>query len=182
MLSEFPRGTRVQRRFFASRNRLLSGLSPLTLVIEAGPRSGTLLTVEHALDQGREVHALPGSIFSPESRGPNQLLAEGATVYLGVPQLLAGLQLGREGVAATQALERLRATPLRAAPDAELAPVADELQASVLDILGQRAMNLVELDEATGLGRVRLIGLVEVLERRGLIHMRRGRYQRRAAL
>jgi DNA processing protein len=78
MLSEFPPGVGVRRHHFPQRNRLISGLSLGTVVVEAGLGSGSLITAGFAADQGREVFAVPGSVNSPLSRGPHQLIRDGA--------------------------------------------------------------------------------------------------------
>lgn len=88
VLSEYPPGTAAQRYYFPQRNRIISGLSPLTVVVQAGNRSGALITAELAADQGRDVGAVPGNIDSEYNLGSNKLLREGAIALTGVQDLL----------------------------------------------------------------------------------------------
>ena len=88
VLSEYPPGTAAQRFYFPQRNRIISGLSPLTVVVQAGNRSGALITAELAADQGRDVGAVPGNIDSEYNLGSNKLLREGAFALTGVQDLL----------------------------------------------------------------------------------------------
>ena len=88
VLSEYPPGTAAQRYYFPQRNRIISGLSPLTVVVQAGNRSGALITAELAAAQGREVGAVPGNIDSEYNLGSNKLLREGAFALTGVQDLL----------------------------------------------------------------------------------------------
>lgn len=88
VLSEYPPGTAAQRYYFPQRNRIISGLSPLTVVVQAGNRSGALITAELAADQGRDVGSVPGNIDSEYNLGSNKLLREGAFALTGVQDLL----------------------------------------------------------------------------------------------
>lgn len=97
VISEHPPGTRPEAKNFPRRNRILSGLTPGTVVVEAGEGSGTLWTVGHAVDQGREVLAIPGSIFSPTSREPNRLIQDGAKMVLSYTDVLEELNFTAMG-------------------------------------------------------------------------------------
>src|SRR5690606_18111196 len=78
LLSEFAFGSEPSRWTFPRRNRIIAGLARATLVVEAGPRSGALITAGHALQAGRDVWAVPGRIDATPSQGPNRLVLDGA--------------------------------------------------------------------------------------------------------
>ena len=97
LVSEFPLGTPPEARNFPIRNRLISGLAQAVVVVEAGAKSGTYITVQYALEQGREVMAVPGPADAPTSRGPLRLIQEGAKLVQGVEDILGELSF-RSGV------------------------------------------------------------------------------------
>ena len=92
VLSDFPPMTKPLPEHFPSRNRLISGIAEKTLVIEAKMRSGSLITADTAIEQGRDVLALPGRITDVMSEGTNHLIAQGAGIISGIDQLLADLE------------------------------------------------------------------------------------------
>ncbi|MDX2254202.1 MAG: DNA-processing protein DprA [Pseudanabaenaceae cyanobacterium bins.39] len=91
VLSEYPQGTPPDKTHFPARNRIIAGLSRVTLVMEAPERSGALITAYQANDYGRDVYALPNSLDANESRGCLRLLGKGAQPILGVEELLESL-------------------------------------------------------------------------------------------
>ena len=93
LLTEFPPGTQPNSRHFPSRNRIISGLSQATLIVEASIRSGTMITARLAAEQGRDVFAMPGSINNPLSKGPHQLIRDGALLVESAQDILEALVL-----------------------------------------------------------------------------------------
>lgn len=93
VLSEYPIGSAALKHHFPARNRIISGLSLGTLVIEAPEKSGALITANHAVSQNREVFAIPGSIFSANSIGPNNLIKMGAKLVAKTEDILEELNL-----------------------------------------------------------------------------------------
>lgn len=89
VLSEMPPGHRGGPGAFPRRNRIIAALAPVTVVVEAGRRSGALITATHALDLGRTVAAVPGPIDAPQSAGSNELLRDGAVVIASIEDALA---------------------------------------------------------------------------------------------
>lgn len=88
IISEYVIGTKPQKMNFPARNRIISGMSNGVVVIEAKKKSGTMITVDFALEQGKEVFAVPGNILSPNSEGTNELIKQGAKLVTNVQDIL----------------------------------------------------------------------------------------------
>jgi DNA processing protein len=157
---------------FPRRNRLISGLSSATIVVEAGDRSGALITADWALKQGRDCFFVPGPLFEPRSAGCLHWLREysGATrIVAGIPELIEDLGLldgaGRTPVVGGQ--PSLDATLI------ELGPTAGEVARALLATRG----TLDELVAATGHETATVLGAITLLELRGLATTTYGRYR-----
>lgn len=139
ILSEMPPGLQPQARHFPMRNRIISGLARAVVVVEAAAKSGSLITARDALDQGREVMAVPGHPFDARAAGCNQLIRDGALLVRGGEDVLAALgprdlwaPLGAPPTAAPR-----RPQPPAAPPrPARQSPGADALRAQVLTLIG----------------------------------------------
>ena len=154
LVSEFPLGTKPDARNFPRRNRLISGMTLGTLVIEAGEMSGALITVRHALEQNREVFCVPGSIFSPVSRGTNLLIQEGAKLVLNYKDILEELNLS---VVSYQIEMR------------ELAQPADESEALLLNHIGLEPVHIDDIQRQTKLPITVVSSALAMMELKGLI-------------
>ena len=133
LISELPLGTSPDKRTFPMRNRIVSGLSFGVLVVEAGRQSGALITARQALDQGRQVFAVPGRIDNPQAQGCHQLIKDGAKLVEGVEDILAELEflIPRESVATPRPL------PANLTADEEKVYAAIELDETPIDVITQ---------------------------------------------
>lgn len=93
LVSEYPPMRRPAKMNFPARNRIISGLSQAVLVVEAKEKSGSLITAQFALNEGRDVYSVPGSIFSEWSKGTNQLIQDGAKPVISIDDILEELQI-----------------------------------------------------------------------------------------
>jgi DNA processing protein len=149
LVSEFPLGTPPQQWNFPQRNRLISGLSRGVLVVEAATRSGSLITARTALDQGRDVFAIPGSIHSPLSKGCHDLIKQGAKLVESAQDILVEIGLG---AAASGKAARTRPPP-------------DPL----LDAMGYSPVTMDQIAHFTGLGAAALGASLSRLEIEGRV-------------
>ena len=155
LLSEYPPGTEPLPGHFPVRNRIISGLSLASLVVEAPVRSGALITAHAALDQGRDVFAVPGSIFSPASAGTNALLRDGRAKAVCTAADLFG----------TLGLQTARPAP---APRETPRPLSEN-ERLVLSCLGAKAQGVEELGVKSGLPTAALLGVLMKLELAGRV-------------
>jgi DNA processing protein len=170
LVSEFAPGTPGLPEHFPLRNRIIAGLTQGTLVVEAALQSGSLITARLALEGGREVFAIPGSIHSPQSKGCHRLIKQGAKLVESAADIVEELGGARRGAASP-------ATELEAAPDN-----ADPRFAALLQALGHDPVTLDALMARTGCSASELSALLLELELRGEVaRLPGGLYQRRVA-
>lgn len=162
LLAEMPPGTEPRARHFPYRNRIIAGLAAGTVVVEAAPRSGSLITARLAAEAGREVMAVPGSPLDPRAQGCNELIRDGATLIQIAADVIEAVrptlgQLASPRILFDHAPEPLEAEPdLRAAIESLLGPAAvpvDELVRQSGAPAGAIQLVLLELDLAGRLDR-----------------------------
>ncbi len=153
LVSEFPYGTRPSPQLFPVRNRLISGLARGVLVVEAGETSGALITVNYALEQSRDVFAIPGPIYSLMSVGTNRIIRDGAHLVTAVHDILSTLDM----VAAASRRET------RAAMPTDLAEIA------LISQIGYEPRSADELSRALDLPIADVSATLTMLEIKGLV-------------
>ena len=160
LVSEFPLSRQPYPGNFPRRNRIISGLSAGVLVVEAAHGSGSLITAKHALDQNREVFAVPGSIRNPMKQGCHGLLREGAGVAERVEDIFAALSWFEEFAGGTRAA---------VAPQPGTIKGLDEQEKVLLDNIGYEPTSVDDIVDMTNLGIGDITGKLLNLELEGLI-------------
>ncbi len=162
---------RTTREFSARRNRIIAGLALGTLVVEAGLRSGSLITARAATDQGRDVFAIPGSIHNPLARGCHRLIRDGATLTENADEIIDALRPLAARLGA-HLRERLDAVAPRTDRATHTQPDGD--YAKLLAALGHESIGIDALAERTGLDVPVLSSMLLLLELDGEVAAERG--------
>jgi DNA processing protein len=152
LISEHPPGVEAMRHHFLARNRLISGLADAIIVTEATERSGTLSTVAHALEQGKDVFAVPGPVTSLLSAGPNRLIQQGAHVALTAQDILA--------VVAPQIQPQQSSLHFGSTPD----------EARIITLIQKGIRDGDALQKALGLPITQVLQSLTILELNGVIY------------
>ncbi len=153
LLSDYPPGTPPEGVNFPPRNRIISGLALAVIVVEAGERSGALITAEFAAEQGRDVFAIPGNILAPQSKGANRLIQQGARLLLEPGEVLEALDLN---------MVTLHRTARKTIP-------ADEVEARLLSVLTHEPMHVDEIRSQIEMPIEKVTATLALMELKGMV-------------
>jgi DNA processing protein len=153
LISEYPLGTKPESRNFPRRNRIISGLSLGVLLVEGSLQSGARITTDYALEQGREVFAVPGSILRSAGSGPNYLIQNGAKLVTGVNDIL----------------EELNLTQVAQFTEARAIIPGNETEALLLQQLSADPVHIDDLGHATGLPAAEIASTLTMMELKGMV-------------
>ncbi len=153
VISDYAPNTPPEGSNFPPRNRIISGLSLATIVIEAGKTSGALITADFALEQGREIFALPGNIFAPQSKGPNKLIQKGAHPLLRPQDILETLDLTR----------------INQHRSAQQALPTDATELQLLSVLSHEPLHVDEIRAKTALAVEKVSSTLVMMELKGMV-------------
>ncbi|MEZ4593256.1 MAG: DNA-processing protein DprA [Chloroflexota bacterium] len=153
IISEYGLGMQPEAKNFPPRNRIISGLSQGVIIVEAGSRSGALITTNFALEQNREIFAVPGNINSPVSQGPNKLIQEGAKLVTKIEDVLEELNL--------------HLVAERTAVQLVLPETAEEI--ALYSQLSGQPLHIDELSRTTGLPSALVSSTLTLMELKGMV-------------
>lgn len=172
VVSEMPLGQTPQARHFPRRNRIISGLSRGVVIVEAAEGSGSLITANYALEQGREIFAVPGSPLDPRAKGTNRLIRQGATLTEAVEDILTVMRpiLGH----AFQEPPRPPRGPAPPADPARLDAEADAIRDRIIELLGPAPVEIDELVRQTGASPAAVLTVLLELELAGRLNRHPG--------
>lgn len=158
LVSDYAPGTQPERQNFPPRNRIISGLSLCTIVIEAGEKSGSLITARFAAEQGREVFVVPGNLRSPQSVGTNRLIRDGARPLLSADELLSFLD--------SAAAESERKTFL---PKAQQISYEEPLERQIVELIKTEPYHIDEIARELNVPVGTLSAKIMMLELKGFV-------------
>jgi len=153
LISDYAPGTQPEGINFPPRNRIIAGLSMATIVIEAGLRSGALITASFAADQGKDVFAIPGSIYAPQSKGTNKLIFDGAHPLIRFESIFEILDLDN-----VQYQKKI-----------QIELPTDETELLILKILQKEALHIDDVQAISGLPIERISSTLSFLELKGFV-------------
>jgi len=153
VLSDYALGTPPEAGNFPPRNRIIAGLSIAVVVVEAGERSGASITANFALEQGREVFALPGNIYSPQSKGTNRLIRDGAHPLLASEDLLEVLNL-------SMVTEHQKA---------RIVLPANAVEAAIFEVLGHEPVHVDHIGQQARLPIEQISAALTLMELKGMV-------------
>jgi DNA processing protein len=153
LVSEYAIGTPPEAGNFPPRNRIISGLALGVVIVEAGERSGALITADYALDQGREVFAVPGNIFRKKSKGTNNLIQQGAKPVLSVEDVL----------------EELNLTMVSQQAEVRAIVPENETEAALLEYITADPVHVDEIGQKSGLPIAQVSSTLALMELKGMV-------------
>lgn len=162
VLSEYAPGTPPLRGNFPARNRIISGLSMGVTVVEAGEKSGSLITAEFALEQGREVFAVPGNVNSRYSKGTNKLIKEGAKIVTNVKDILE--ELNGPGSIDTETCHMTEDVA-----ESDVYPIFTEQEVKIINCLSKCPLHIDVIAVNSGLDIQEVTSNLSLLEIKGLV-------------
>ena len=172
VVSEMPIGTQLQRGMFPRRNRLISALSLGTLVVEAAQKSGSLITARLALEQNREVFAIPGSIHNPMARGCHQLIRQGAKLVESADDILEELRI----TSAQNPLYPIKTDASTHENPKDAHKTLDPDHQKLLKCLAYEPASIDELVDSSNFNAAEIASMLLIMELEGIIVCQDGRY------
>lgn len=154
VISDYPPGTPPDGINFPPRNRIISGLALATVIVEAGDKSGALITASFAANQGRDVLAVPGSIYAPQSKGTNRLIQQGARPMLSPEDVLEAIDIEYT----------------REHHQARLIFPADEVESRIMQTLGDQPAHIDEISHQLDLPIEKVSATLTLMELKGMVN------------